>query len=118
MLPHVLMFEENGDKYPLPVSYMEANPQFNDPPTDSDIPMDDAGRIAVEAVCEEFGLTYAELPNYILVGSFLSEPQVDNNPKWWFNLHIQSTGECRYTIGVTSPGGEVVDLVGPGGGNG
>lgn len=116
--PHVLMFEENGERYPLTVSYMEANPQFNDPPTDSDIPMDEAGRIAVEAVCEEFGLLYADLPNYTLVGSFLSEPQVDNNPKWWFNLHIQSTGECRYTIGVTSPGGEVVDLVGPGGGNG
>ena len=116
--PHVLLFEENDESYPLTISYMEGNTQFNTPPTEADMTMDEAGRIAMEAVCAEFGLSYADLPNYTLVGTFLSEPTVENNPKWWFNLHIQSSGECRYTIGVTSPEGEVVDLVGPGGGNG
>ena len=116
--PHVLLFEENGESYPLTISYMEGNTQFNTPPTEADMTMDEAGRIAMEAVCAEFGLSYADLPNYTLVGTFLSEPQVENSPKWWFNLHIGSSGECRYTIGVTSPEGKVVDLVGPGGGNG
>lgn len=116
--PHLLIFEENGARYPLSVSYTETNPQLNTPPTDNDLTIDEAGRIAVVAVCEEFGLSYKDLPNYTLVGSFLTEPGVENNPKWWFNLHMESTGECRYTIGISSPDGEVVDLAGPGEGNG
>ena len=78
----------------------------------------DAGCIAAEAICAEYGLSYAELPNYYLRGEYLTEETVENVPKWWFDLVIQSTDECRYTVGISLPEGIVEHISGPGDGNG
>lgn len=90
----------------------------NDPPGTNDLTLEAAGRIAAEAVCAEYGLSFEELTHYYLRGQFITEETVQNAPKWWFNLVLQSTNECRYTIGITSPEGEVEHLGGPGDGNG
>ncbi|MBE5801405.1 MAG: M56 family metallopeptidase [Clostridiales bacterium] len=113
-----LIFVKGDQQYLLGVEFMSGGTISYGTPQDTDLTITDAGRIAVHAVCDKYGLSYTQLPNYYLRGSFLVDPNVENTPKWWFNLVIRSTGECRYTIGVSSPEGEVVDLSGPGDGNG
>ena len=113
-----VILAKDGREYVVEVQNVRLITEEYPGPGADDISMTEAGRIALEAVSREYGISWEELPNYKLHASFLTEDTVENTPKWWFNLVIRSTGECRYTIGVTSPQGEVEHLSGPGDGNG
>lgn len=113
-----ITFTDGTHTYVLPVTLMYNSTGVNASPNEASMSITDAGCIAAEAICAEYGLSYAELPNYYLRGEYITEETVENVPKWWFNLVIQSTNECRYTVGISLPEGIVEHISGPGDGNG
>ncbi len=113
-----ITFEEGNNSYVLPVTLSKNTAGNNAPPEEASMTITDAGRIAAEAICQKYGISYKELPNYYLRGEYITEEGVENVPKWWFNLVIRSTHECRYTVGISLPEGVVEYIGGPGDGNG
>ena len=84
----------------------------------ADIALPDASKIASEAICKRYGLTFEDLSHYVISGQFSSYPDDQGVRKWWINFNLQSTGEYRYGVDVSATDGEVLGVFGPGDGNG
>jgi hypothetical protein len=109
---------ENGSEYKVPLKLIEDSTGLNGSPTAADVALPEAAKTASEAVCKQYGLTFEELSHYVISGQFSSYPEDRGARKWWINFNLQSTGEYRYGVDVSATDGQVLDICGPGDGNG
>ncbi|MBR4067824.1 MAG: M56 family metallopeptidase [Clostridia bacterium] len=109
---------ENGSEYKVPLKLIEDTTGLNGSPTAADVALPEAAKTASEAVCKQYGLTFEDLSHYVISGQFSGYPENQGARKWWINFNLQSTGEYRYGVDVSATDGQVVDICGPGDGNG